>query len=442
MSNLYVPEDETLKSSPALPHLQTCIEAVAREAVQSGCPEYNVRQLLRRHDRQFEGILAALHSAYRLHPTLASAQASTANEPSNRPRLSLLPAAEIIEKQPSIWRDIVDPSKVEDGSDDDDDDDDDDLAVDEDAGKAGDLQQGHPHVSRPRTSLSFAEKKPVIAASDRLNQALGLASRPPGFPTSMAGFAASATVDHRSPDSDDGSDTPRQTTFVPSWPPRRQPPSLLGASSFTADVGVTEDEDTQTSRPAPTTVHHFAPPPYAILPFSGKDKITDAAGRLRQAEERNFKPLVSPAARDGDGDGSDTPRQKSFLDSSPPSPGRQTILVGNLAFAPDPAGLSIVPVDPEQAKLDQRKDKVRAWDDGQSLAEGAMVDPNSLDARHRSFDTSNEPESLLDTLAETKRLESPDATTLAFHANNPAQLEKSIRQAADAKKAGEQTVSR
>jgi hypothetical protein len=48
---------------------------------------------------------------------------------------------------------------------------------------------------------------------------------------------------------------------------------------------------------------------------------------------------------------------------------------------------------------------------------------------------------LLDSLAETKRLSSPDATKLALHARDPVQLEKSIRRAAEAKKAGEQTVS-
>jgi hypothetical protein len=51
MSNLYIPENETLKSSPALPHLQACIEAVAREAIQSGCPEQDVREFLRLHDK-------------------------------------------------------------------------------------------------------------------------------------------------------------------------------------------------------------------------------------------------------------------------------------------------------------------------------------------------------------------------------------------------------
>jgi len=433
MSNLYIPEDEILKSSPALTHLQACIEAVAREAIQSGCPEQDVRQILRHHDQQFEGILAALHGAYRLHPSLRSTEVSATNESSNRPRSSLLPAAEIEERQPSGWRDTVHSDKVEDGPDDDDDD----LAVDEDAKKAGDPQEGHPHAPHPRVGPSYAERRPVIAASDHLNQALGLASRTPGFSMFTAGFAVGATVG-RSPDSDDGSDTPRQVTFVPSWPPRRLPASLLGASPFA------EDEDAQPSRQAPAAVHHSAPHPYAILPVSGRDKITDAAGRLLQAEERDSKPLESPAARDDDDDdddGSDTPRQKTFANSSP-SPGPETIIVGNSAFTPDAAGLSAVPVDPEQAKSNQGKAKVSAWDDGQSLLEVAMVDPNSLDARHRSFDTANEPKSLLDTLTETKRLESPDAKKLAFHANDPAQLEKSIRQAADAKKAGEQTVSR
>jgi hypothetical protein len=430
MSKLYIPKDEALRLSPALTHLQACIEAVAHEAIQAGCPEQNVRLLLRLHDRDFEGILADLHSVYRLHPALESTEASVTNEPSNRPRRSLLPAAEGLERRPSMWRDHSD--KVEDGPDDDDDD----LAVDEDAKKAGDPQEGHPHAPRPRVGPSYAERRPVIAASDHLNQALGLASRTPGSSMFTAGFAVGATVG-RSPDSDDGSDTPRQTTFVPSRPPRRQPPSLLGDSPFA------EDEDAQASRQAPTVVHHLTPHPYAILPFSGRDKITDAAGSLRQPKERDSKPLEISGARDDDDDddGSDTPRQKTFADSSP-SPEPETILVGHLAFTPDAAGLSAVLVDPEQAKSNQGKAKVSAWDDGQSLSEGAMVDPNSLEAQHRSFDTSNEPESMLDTLTETKRLESPDAKKLALHANDPAQLEKSIRQAAEAKKAGEQTVSR
>jgi hypothetical protein len=441
MSNLYIPQDEMLRLSLALPHLQTCIEAVAREAIQSGCPEQGVRQHLRLHDRHFEGILADLHGAYRLHPTLRSTEASATNEPTNKARQSLSPAAEIAERQPSIWRDTVDRNRVEDGSDDDDDD----LAVDEDAKKAGDPQEGHPHATRPRVGLSYAARRPVIAASNRLNEVLGIAPQSPGFPafpafpafpTSMAGFAAGDTVD-RSPDSDDGSDTPRQTTSVPSWQPRLQPPSPLGAPAFAEDEGV------QTSKPALAAVHHLKPHPYAILPFSGRNKITDAAGRLLQAAESDPKPLETPATRDDDDDddGSDTPRQKTFAESTP-APGRQTILVGNSAFTPDDVGLSAVAVDPGQAKSDQGKEKVRAWDDGQSLSKGAMVDPNSLDARHRSFNTVNEPESLLYTLTETKRLESPDAKKLALHANDPAQLEESIRQATEAKKAGEQTVSR
>jgi hypothetical protein len=441
MSNLYIPQDETLRLSPALPHLQACIEAVAHEAIQSGCPEKNVRLLLRLHDRDFEGILTALHGAYRLHPALRSTEAAAANEvnePSNRPGPSLFPVAEITERRPSIWKDTVNRGKVEDGSDDDDDD----LAVDEDAKKAGDPQEVHPHAIRPRVGLSYAERKPVIAASNHLNQALGLASQPRHSSTPKAGFAGGATVDQTS-DSDEGSDTPRQRIFVPEWPPRRQPPSLLSASALEADVGVADDEDAQPSRQAPTAVHHLAPHPYAILPFSGRNKITDAASKLLQAEERDSKPLETPADRDDDDDddGSDTPRQKT-LDDSDPTPERQTIIVGNSAFTPDAAGLSAVAVDPGQAKSDQGKEKVRAWDDGQSLSEGAMVDPNSLDARHRSFNTVNEPESSLDTLTETKRLDSPDAKKLALHANDPAQLEKSIRQAAEAKKAGDRTVSR
>jgi hypothetical protein len=331
MSNLYIPEDETLQSSPALPHLQTCIEAVVREAVQSGRPEGSVRGFLELHTDKFEGMLATLHGVYGLHPAQESAEASAAIEPSNRPRPNLLPAAEIVERQPSKHNDGFKTDKVEDGLDDNDEDD---LAVDEDAKKAGNLQEEHPHVRRPRATLSYGEKKPAIAASDRLNQVLGLAFRSPGFPTSQAGFEAGATVD-RSPGSDDGSETPRQ---------------------------------------------------------------------------------------------------KTFADRSP-SPGRQTFLYRDSAFATGVDRLSLDAIDLEQAKSDQGKEKVRAWDDGRSLSEGAMVDPNSLEARHQSFNTSEEAGLLLDSLAETKRLSSPDADKLALHARDPVQLEKSIR----AKKAGEQT---
>lgn len=215
MSNLYIPEDERFKSSPALPHLQTCIEAVAREAIQSGCPEPDVRQFLRLHVRQFEGILDALHGAYRLHPTLTSTEGGVTNESINRTRPSLLPAAEIIERQPSKYNDGFKSDKVEVGLDDDDEDD---IASDEDAKKAGGPQEGHPHARHPRAGLLRAARKPAIAASDRLNQALGIAPQTPGFPTSRAGFEANAAVD-RSPDSDDRSDTPKQRTSVSDWPP-------------------------------------------------------------------------------------------------------------------------------------------------------------------------------------------------------------------------------
>lgn len=331
MSNLYIPEDETLQSSTALPHLQTCIEAVVREAFQSGRPEASVRGFLELHTDQFEGMLATLHGVYGLHPAQESAEASAATEPSNRPRPNLLPAAEIVERQPSKYNDGFKSDKAEDGLDDDDKDD---LAVDEDAKKAWNPQEGHPHVRRPRATLLYGEEKPTIATNNRLNQVLGLAFRSPGFPTSQAGFEAGATVD-RSPGSDDGSETPRQ---------------------------------------------------------------------------------------------------KTFADRSP-SPGRQTFLYRASAFATGVDRLSLHAVDPEQAKSDQCKEKVRAWDNGQSLSEGAMVDPDSEVARDCSFDASEEAETLLDSLAEMKRLSSLDADRLALHARDPVQLEKSIR----AKKAGEQT---
>jgi hypothetical protein len=429
MSNLYIPENETLKSSPALPHLQTCIEAVAREAIQSGCPEQDVREFLRLHDRQFEGTLTNLHGAYRLHPTLTSTEGGATNESSNRPRPSLLPAAEIVERQPSKYNDGFKSDKVEDGLDYDDEDD---LASDEDAKKAGGPQEGHPHARRPHAGLSRAARKPVIAASDRLNQALGIAPQTPGFPTSRARFEASAAVD-RSPDSDDRSDTPKQRKSVSDWPPRSSIPS---ASPLAADMGVEEDEDAQTPVQAQTAVHHSAPHPHAILPFSGRDKITDAAGSLRQVEQRGLEPLASPDVEDGNGDESDTPEQKTFVPSWPPRPGQQTFLTSNSASGPDAAGLSAVAVDPEQAKSDQGKEKVRAWDDGQAASSsGRLADPNSHDAQHRSVAGIEEAGALLDSLAETKRLSSPEATKLALHARDPVQLEKSIR----AKKAGKQT---
>ena len=87
---------------------------------------------MRLHDRDFESILTTLHGAYRLRPTQISTAASATNEPSNIPRASFLPAAEIIERHPSRYLDGFKSGRVEDGPDDDDDD----LAVDEDAKKA------------------------------------------------------------------------------------------------------------------------------------------------------------------------------------------------------------------------------------------------------------------------------------------------------------------
>jgi len=128
MSNIYSPENPDLKSSPALPHLQTCIEAVIRDAVQSGREEGSVRQFLRLHAKHFDGILNILHTAYHIPSTKQPAE-TTSNEASDIQQPSLLPAAEITSKQPSRLKDRFDWSKVKV------DDDYDDFSEDDDDGK-------------------------------------------------------------------------------------------------------------------------------------------------------------------------------------------------------------------------------------------------------------------------------------------------------------------
>jgi hypothetical protein len=75
------PEGSEPNSSPAFPHLQACIEAVVRDAVQSGIPEEAVRQLLRRHEIQLGEILATLNRAYDIRPTEETTNAPTTNQP-------------------------------------------------------------------------------------------------------------------------------------------------------------------------------------------------------------------------------------------------------------------------------------------------------------------------------------------------------------------------
>jgi hypothetical protein len=293
MSQVYVPQDATLNSSPAFPHLHACIETVVREAVQSGKDEESVRSFPRLHTNHFESVLGALNSAYNL-PSVEE----TTNAPRTKPQQpSLLPADEMVERQPSEFKDGFKSDKVED--------DPDELAVDEDAKKAGSPVEKRVLVRRPRAPLSYEEKKNVSAASENLQDVLRDGYQPPGTPTSNAGFAAGATVDPGF-GSDDGSDTPRQRTFIGSSPPPAQPP-VLGASASGTGVGVAEDEDAQTPVQAPA-VHHFSPLLHATPDFPGRQAITDATESLRQAEERGFQPLESPAVGVGSGDGLDTPR--------------------------------------------------------------------------------------------------------------------------------------
>lgn len=92
------PEGSEPNSSPAFPHLQACIEAVARDAVQSGIPEESVRQLLRRHEIQLGEILATLNSAYDIRPTEETTNAPTTNQPQS----NLSPAVQTAANQPFI----------------------------------------------------------------------------------------------------------------------------------------------------------------------------------------------------------------------------------------------------------------------------------------------------------------------------------------------------
>ena len=92
------PEGSEPNSSPAFPHLQACIEAVVRDAVQSGIPEEFVRQLLRRHEIQFGEILATLNSAYDIRPTEKTTNAPTTDQPQS----NLSPAVQTAANQPFI----------------------------------------------------------------------------------------------------------------------------------------------------------------------------------------------------------------------------------------------------------------------------------------------------------------------------------------------------
>jgi hypothetical protein len=315
MSNIYTPKSDELKSSPALSHFHACIEAVVHDAVQSGRPEEAVRQSLRDQAESFDEILQALHSAYDLDPT---PEASPTNEASNNPQPNLLPAAEIVEQQPSIRNYVTDPDRVGD--------DPDELA---------------------------------------------------------------------------------------------------------------QDEDTQTPAVQAPATRRVAHRPSAPTPSPEKKRITDGAKTVRQAEERGFQPLEAPAAGDGDGDGPDPPGQKSVVNSPPPPPppGQQTYLVGPRAFAVDVDRLSVVAVDPSQARSDQRNERVRDWDAGQSLSQSPLADPNLPAAGDPSVteSQSGDPESLLASLRENHWLSSPGGDRLALVANNPAELERLIRRAAEAR---------
>jgi hypothetical protein len=321
MSNIYTPKSDKLKSSPALPHLQACIEAAVRDAVQSGRPEDAVRQSLRDQAEHFDEILHALHNAYDLHPAQQYPEASATNGPSDNPQPNLLPAAEIVEHQPAIRNDVFDPDRVED--------DPDELVQDEDA------------------------KAPAVQA-----------------------------------------------------PPTRR----------------------VTHRPS------------ALPPSPEKQRITDGAKTVRRAEERGFKPVETPAAGNGNGDGSHAPGQKSVVGSPPPPPpppppGQQTFLLGRQAFAVDVDRLSVVAVDPEQARSDQRNERVRDWDAGQSLCESPLADPKLPAAGDPRVAEpgSEDPESLLASLRENGYLSSPHTDRLALVANDPVELERLIRRAAEAR---------
>lgn len=233
MSNVHSPESPTLRSSPALPHLHTCIETVIREAVQSGRDERPVRQFLRLHANHFDEVLDALHAVYDL-PLSKEATEASPEDLNQNSQPSILPAAGIITKKPSQWKDGFDWSKVLEY----DDDDDDDLAEDEDEKEAGKEKKmmvvafrGPPR--RPYESLPHAGKKRVLAATDRLSQAVGQDPPSPITPASEGGAALD-----QSPDSDNGSDTPRQTVFKPSYRLEHSPPAP-GAPALQPEVDQT-----------------------------------------------------------------------------------------------------------------------------------------------------------------------------------------------------------
>lgn len=236
MSNVYSPESPELKSSPALPHLLTCIEAVICDAVQSGREEEPMRQFLRLHARHFEGILNTLHAAYHLTSTEQTAETSSI-ESSKDQQPSLLPAAEIRTKQPSRFKDRFDWNKVED----DDDDDDDDLAPDETRTVVGGGEETHVLAPRPRPyeTLPHRGKKAILTATDRLQQAIERSKPYPKTPACTPHASAAQT-----PVSDDGSDTPRQMLFNPSSSsplPLRQESAALGSSALAGDVDQTSE---------------------------------------------------------------------------------------------------------------------------------------------------------------------------------------------------------
>ena len=291
------PEGSEPNSSPAFPHLQACIEAVVRDAVQSGIPEEFVRQLLRRHEIQLGEILATLNSAYDIRPTEETTNAPTTNQP--QPTLS--PAVQTAANQPFI--------------------------------RAGELLE------------------------------------------------------------DEGVPPPTPTPAVP------------------------------------RVVHR----PSALPPSPMKHLITNATNTIRPAEERGFQPLETPAVESRN----QMSRQDPFVDSPSP-PERQTFLSNTSAFAVDVAGLSVDAVDRGLAMDDQRRRRVRDWDDGRASSSRVMVDPNLPAAGDPSVAKPDEPgpeepESLLDELAERKRRESPEGDRLAALANNPAELRASIRRASEAR---------
>jgi len=374
MSSIYTPKDKMLKASRALPALHTCIEAVVRDAVRTGRPEDSVRNFLRLYEGQFEGILATLHRVYDLQSTEEITKTSKIDK-----QPSLLPAAGLAEKQPSKYRDGFEWGKVEDGPDDDGDDD---LAVDEDAEKTVVCGGENRFSQRPYDNLLYLERKKTTAASDALQEVTKDGLQPPVSPSFKAGFTAGVTVD-RTPASDDGSDTPRQKTFVDSSSsPPVQPWLHPSASGVVAAVAPAEGAPAPPLVPAPV-LNHFALRPFPPLSQGARERITNGRNTLRQAEERGlFKPLETPAVKHERYDGSETSRQNASADLSSP-PERKTILFGySAAFAVDVDGLSVIAVDPEKAKDEQSKIKVREWDDGNASSSGGALADLNLPAVH------------------------------------------------------------